>query len=146
MLSVFLFFIIFGATKGDFVSINGNSATDGSQESGTKFRMDFNIATQSCFVFTALYISICFCYSYPSLKKVVHRNPVIKKELLQITIFFTIVMCVYIIRAGFDFVIVFAAPNWGQFLTKLLQDIFYMVWDLPIVLPPLLMHYFNYRP
>ena len=21
-----------------------------------------------------------------------------------------------------------------------------MVWDLPIVLPPLLMHYFNYRP
>jgi hypothetical protein len=55
-------------------------------------------------------------------------------------------MCVYIIRAGFDFVIVFSAPAWGLFVTKILQDIFYMVWDLPIVLPPLVMHYLNYRP
>jgi len=55
-------------------------------------------------------------------------------------------MSVYIIRAAFDVVIVFALPDWSTYTMKLLQDIFYMVWDLPIVLPPLVMHYYNYRP
>jgi ABC-type sulfate transport system permease component len=61
--------------------------------------------------------------------------------------FFAIVMSVYIIRAAFDVVIIIGLPQgWGPFVKKLLQDIFYMVWDLPIVLPPLFMHYYNYRP
>ncbi len=77
-----------------------------------------------------------------------NKNPLIKKELFQVTIFFVIVMSVYIIRAAFDFFLLFVVTGWdiSPFLAKLLQDIFYMIWDLPIVLPPLIMHYLNYRP
>jgi len=56
-------------------------------------------------------------------------------------------MSVYIIRAAFNVVIVFKLlVNLSPYTMKLLQDIFYMVWDLPIVLPPLVMHFYNYRP
>ena len=57
-------------------------------------------------------------------------------------------MSVYIIRAVFDFYLVFKATGsqGDYFRTKLLQDIFYLIWDLPIVLPPVVMHYLNYRP
>ena len=76
-----------------------------------------------------------------------HRSTIVKKELLQISAFFIIVMSVYIIRAAFDLLLILKIEQgWSVFVKKLLQDVFYMIWDLPIVLPPLLMHYNNYKP
>lgn len=70
MWAVCLFFIIYGSVVGSFVSING-STSDGSETSSSKkLRTDFSIATQLGFVVTAIYISFCFCFAYPSLNKI----------------------------------------------------------------------------
>jgi|LauGreDrversion4_2_1035121.scaffolds.fasta_scaffold832627_1 uncharacterized membrane protein len=56
-------------------------------------------------------------------------------------------MGVFILRASFDaFYVILKAVKWSTFVSKLLQYIFYMLWDLPILVPPLVMHYINYRP
>ncbi len=49
--------------------------------------------------------------------------------------------------AIFDvFYLILQALNWSTFVSNLIQYIFYMLRDLPILVPPLVMHYINYRP
>ena len=56
-------------------------------------------------------------------------------------------MGVFLLRACFDAAYyIIKAIQLSAFTSRLLQYIFYMLWDLPILVPPLCMHYINYRP
>lgn len=116
VLSVFVFFIINQVTTvGKFSSINSWNSQDSESKS------QFAITTQSFFVLVAVFLTASFCYAYPILKNVQHKNPLIKKELRWVTIFFAIVMSVYVIRAAFNaFFGVISNAGWPYWITKLL--------------------------
>ncbi len=100
------------------------------------------------FALLAIVLFICFIITHRTLKQVEGWSPYIMKELRTIKIFFAGVMVVFVLRGIFDLMflaIIKTQADWGPFIKLMIQDLFYCVWDLPIVAPIIYMHHQQYK-
>jgi|LauGreDrversion4_2_1035121.scaffolds.fasta_scaffold361834_2 uncharacterized membrane protein len=85
------------------------------------------------------------------LKQISLGNMIVRRTKQQFNVLFGLLITCYIIRVIFEILLLtdvystVVGEN-NLFKKMLLQDIFYLIWDLPALIPVLCLHYTQFKP